>query len=89
MVSLNALAAFAGVLILGILQGILLAALLSVLLVIAQYSVQHVTFWGAFPAPRNTPMRHVIPTTNRWLVRSPSGPKLRCSISTLNMFWHE
>jgi sulfate permease, SulP family len=46
---LNALAAFAGVLILGILQGILLAALLSVLLIIAQYSVPHVAFLGRIP----------------------------------------
>ena len=46
---LNALAAFVGVLILGILQGILLAALLSVLLIIARYSVPHVAFLGRIP----------------------------------------
>src|SRR4029077_12267266 len=46
---LNALAALAGVLLLGILQGILLAALISVLLLIALSSTPHVAFLGRIP----------------------------------------
>jgi sulfate permease, SulP family len=46
---LTALAALIGVLLLGILQGILLAALVSVLLVLAQYSAPHVAFLGRIP----------------------------------------
>jgi sulfate permease, SulP family len=45
----TALAALIGVLLLGILQGILLAALVSVLLVLAQYSAPHVAFLGRIP----------------------------------------
>ncbi len=43
---LTALAALAGVLLLGILQGILLAALVSVLMIMAQVSSPHVAFLG-------------------------------------------
>lgn len=46
---LSALAALVGVLLLGILQGILLAALASVLLVLARYSAPHVAFLGRIP----------------------------------------
>jgi high affinity sulfate transporter 1 len=46
---LNALAAFAGVLLLGVLQGILLAALISVLLLLALSSTPHVAFLGRIP----------------------------------------
>jgi sulfate permease, SulP family len=46
---LNALAALAGVLLLGVLQGILLAALISVLLLIALSSTPHVAFLGRIP----------------------------------------
>jgi sulfate permease, SulP family len=45
----NAAAAFTGVLIIGILQGIVLAALVSVVLLLAQYSVPHVAFLGRIP----------------------------------------
>jgi MFS superfamily sulfate permease-like transporter len=46
---LSALAAFIGVLLLGILQGIVLAALVSVVLLLAQYSAPHVAFLGRIP----------------------------------------
>jgi MFS superfamily sulfate permease-like transporter len=46
---INALAALAGVLLLGILQGILLAALISVLLLLALSSTPHVAFLGRIP----------------------------------------
>ncbi len=46
---LSALAALIGVLLLGVLQGILLAALVSVLLVLAQSSAPHVAFLGRVP----------------------------------------
>ncbi|HET7880237.1 MAG TPA: SulP family inorganic anion transporter [Acetobacteraceae bacterium] len=45
----NALAAFVGVLLLGILQGVLLAALISMLLLIARVSAPHVAFLGRIP----------------------------------------
>jgi len=48
----NALAAFAGVLLLGILQGVLLAALISMLLLIARASAPHVAFLGRMPGTR-------------------------------------
>lgn len=48
----NALAAFVGVLLLGILQGILLAALISVLLLLARSSTPHVAFLGRIPGTR-------------------------------------
>jgi high affinity sulfate transporter 1 len=46
---LNALAALAGVLLLGILQGILLAALISVVLLLALSSTPHVALLGRIP----------------------------------------
>jgi high affinity sulfate transporter 1 len=46
---LNAMAAFIGVLLLGILPGILLAALISVLLLLARSSTPHVAFLGRIP----------------------------------------
>jgi SulP family sulfate permease len=46
---LNALTAFAGVLLLGILEGILLAALISVLLLLVLSSTPHVAFLGRIP----------------------------------------
>ena len=46
---LNALAALAGVLLLGILEGILLAALISVLLLLVLSSTPHVAFLGRIP----------------------------------------
>jgi sulfate permease, SulP family len=46
---LNALAACIGVLLLGILQGILLAALISVLLLLLRYSTPHVAILGRIP----------------------------------------
>lgn len=46
---LNALAALVGVLLLGILQGILLAALVSVLVLLARSSTPHVAFLGRIP----------------------------------------
>lgn len=46
---LNAMAAFIGVLVLGILEGILLAALVSVVLLLAQYSTPHIAFLGRIP----------------------------------------
>jgi SulP family sulfate permease len=46
---LNAMAALVGVLLLGILQGILLAALISILLLIARSSAPHVAFLGRIP----------------------------------------
>jgi MFS superfamily sulfate permease-like transporter len=46
---LNALIAFAGVLLLGILEGILLAALISVLLLLVLSSTPHVAFLGRIP----------------------------------------
>jgi len=48
----NALAAFAGVLLLGSLQGVLLAALISMLLLIARASAPHVAFLGRMPGTR-------------------------------------
>lgn len=45
----NALAAFAGVLVLGVLQGILLAALISVLVLLAVASTPHVAVLGRIP----------------------------------------
>jgi sulfate permease, SulP family len=45
----NALAALVGVLLLGILQGILLAALVSVLVLLARSSTPHVAFLGRIP----------------------------------------
>jgi len=48
----SALAAFAGVLLLGILNGILLAVLVSVLLLLAVASVPHVAFLGRIPGTR-------------------------------------
>jgi len=49
---LCAVAAFAGVLLLGILNGILLAVLVSVLLLLAVTSVPHVAFLGRIPGTR-------------------------------------
>jgi len=46
---LSALAAFIGVLLLGILQGIVLAALVSVVLLLMQYSAPNVAFLGRIP----------------------------------------
>ncbi len=46
---LNATAAFIGVLLLGILPGILLAALISILLLLARSSTPHVAFLGRIP----------------------------------------
>ncbi|MGE0415396.1 MAG: SulP family inorganic anion transporter [Acetobacteraceae bacterium] len=46
---LNAVAALVGVLVLGILQGLLLAALVSILLVLMQASAPHVAFVGRIP----------------------------------------
>jgi high affinity sulfate transporter 1 len=46
---LNAVAAFIGVLLLGILPGILLAALISVLLLLVRSSTPHVAFLGRIP----------------------------------------
>ena len=67
---LNALAAFIGVLLLGILQGILLAALISILLLLARYSTPHVAFLGRIPGteqysdvqrhPENAPLVGVL-----------------------------
>jgi SulP family sulfate permease len=48
----SALAAFAGVLLLGILHGILLTVLVSVLLLLAVASVPHVAFLGRIPGTR-------------------------------------
>jgi high affinity sulfate transporter 1 len=48
----NALAAFVGVVLLGILQGVLLAALISVLLLIARASSPHVALLGRIPGTR-------------------------------------
>ena len=48
----GALAAIAGVLLLGILQGILLAALVSVLALLARSSTPHVAFLGRIPGTR-------------------------------------
>src|SRR6185437_2844062 len=45
----SALAACIGVLLLGILQGILLAALISILLLLARSSTPHVAFLGRIP----------------------------------------
>jgi MFS superfamily sulfate permease-like transporter len=45
----NALAALIGVLVLGILQGILLAALISILILLARSSTPHVAFLGRIP----------------------------------------
>jgi sulfate permease, SulP family len=62
----SALAALIGVMLLGILQGIVLAALISVMLMIRQYSAPHVAFLGRIPDtghysdmerhPENTPV---------------------------------
>jgi high affinity sulfate transporter 1 len=67
---LNALAAIAGVLLLGILQGILLAAVISVLLLLALASAPHVAFLGRVPGthqfsdmerhPENEPVAGVL-----------------------------
>lgn len=46
---LHALAALGGVLLIGILQGIILAALVSVVLLLAHYSSPHVAFLGRIP----------------------------------------
>ena len=46
---LNATATFVGVLLLGILQGIVLAALVSVVLLIVHYSAPHIVFLGRIP----------------------------------------
>jgi SulP family sulfate permease len=46
---INALAAFVGVLLLGVLEGILLAALMSVLVLFALASTPHVAFLGRIP----------------------------------------
>lgn len=46
---LHAATAFAGVLLLGILQGILLAALVSVLQILFRYSAPHIAFLGRIP----------------------------------------
>jgi high affinity sulfate transporter 1 len=46
---LNALAALVGVLVLGILQGVLLAAAVSILIVLAQASAPHIAFLGRIP----------------------------------------
>jgi sulfate permease, SulP family len=67
---LNALAALAGVLLLGILQGILLAALISVLLLLALSATPHVAVLGRIPGtgqysdierhPHNEPLDGVL-----------------------------
>ena len=46
---LSALAALVGVLLLGILQGIVLAALVSVVLLLVHYSAPHIAFLGRIP----------------------------------------
>ena len=66
----NAVAAFVGVLLLGILQGILLAALISVLLLLVRASTPHVAFLGRIPGsgqysdlqrhPDNEPLEGVL-----------------------------
>jgi SulP family sulfate permease len=65
-----ALAALAGVLLLGILQGVLLAAVASILLLLARTSTPHVAFLGRIPGtdrfsdlarnPDNEPLAHVL-----------------------------
>jgi MFS superfamily sulfate permease-like transporter len=49
---LHALVAFTGVMLLGILQGILLAALISVVVMLVQASAPHVAFLGRIPGTR-------------------------------------
>jgi anti-anti-sigma factor len=46
---LSAMAAFIGVLLLGILQGIVLAALVSIVLLLVHYSAPHIAFMGRIP----------------------------------------
>jgi MFS superfamily sulfate permease-like transporter len=65
-----AAAAIAGVLLLGILQGVLLAAVVSILLLLARASLPHVAFLGRIPGtssysdlarhPENEPLMNVI-----------------------------
>jgi MFS superfamily sulfate permease-like transporter len=52
---LSALAALIGVLLLGILQGIVLASLISVLLLLAQYSNHHLAILGRIPGGLHRP----------------------------------
>jgi SulP family sulfate permease len=73
--------ALGAVLLLGILQGILLAALASVLMLLARASSPHVAFLGRIPARAAIPILPAIPRMNRCPTSSGSARKRRCSMS--------
>jgi high affinity sulfate transporter 1 len=77
-----AAAALAGVLLLGILEGILLAALVSVLIMLGRASRPHVAFLGGSPAPRSTATWRATRRTSPSAARSSSAPRGRYSTST-------
>jgi MFS superfamily sulfate permease-like transporter len=69
--------ALVAVLLLGILQGVLLAALASILMLVARASAPHVAFLGRIPGPDSY---SDLARTRRCPTRLPSGPKARCSM---------
>ena len=83
---LSALAALVGVLLLGVLQGILLAALVSILLLLARSSAPHVAFLGRIPGTNQYSdiERHARQRGADRRARLPARG-CRCSISTPSM----
>ena len=84
---LNAVAALVGVLLLGILQGILLAALISVLLLLGNVHAPHVAFLGRIPGTADTPTCSATRRTNGCSACWRSVRKHRCSTSMPIMCW--
>jgi sulfate permease, SulP family len=83
----TALAALIGVLLLGILQGILLAALVRFCWFWPSTRRRTWRFSAAFQALASILTRSGMPIMSPWLACLPSGPRLRCSISMPNSCW--
>jgi MFS superfamily sulfate permease-like transporter len=79
--------ALLAVLLLGILQGILLAAFASIVMLLIRVSRPHVAFLGRVPGTRAYPMLPVTQKTNLFLALSPSAPRRRSSTSMLTGCW--
>ena len=79
--------ALVAVLLLGILQGILLAALASVVLLLIRRRVRMSRFSAAFPARTAIPTSPVIRKTRRCPASWLSGPRRHCSTSMPTLCW--
>ena len=74
--------AFAAVLMLGILKGVMVAVLVSLLLLIRRAAHPHVAFLGRIPGTRGFSDMSAIPTTRPCRARWCSASRRRCSTST-------